>query len=205
MEEWIKVIAPLIGIAGLWWNLTTSMATKAELTAVKTDLSADIAEVKADLGAEINEVKADVVSVRAELKSELKAAIGSVKSDMADLKADLKAENAELRADIREIRQRKAREITLTTIKEARKKLGNCKHQHGIHDDGHIPNYSDEYTVGNFGRTVRLIHCTGFASEDAARKDANRRQLEIAKAAQEVNRYLQCGVRDIPPAVAANP
>ena len=94
MEEWIKVIAPLIGIAGLWWKLTTSMATKAELTAVKTDLSAAIAEVKAD-----------VVSVRAELKAELKAEIGSVRSDMTDLKADLKAENAEIRADIREIRQ----------------------------------------------------------------------------------------------------
>ena len=101
MEEWIKVIAPLIGIAGLWWKLTTSMATKAELTAVKTDL-----------GSEINEVKADVVSVRAELKAdmaelkaELKAGIGSVRSDMTDLKADLKAENAEMRADIREIRQ----------------------------------------------------------------------------------------------------
>lgn len=26
MEEWIKVIALLIGIAGLWWKLTTSMA-----------------------------------------------------------------------------------------------------------------------------------------------------------------------------------
>ena len=115
------------------------------------------------------------------------------------MKADLKAENAELRADIREIRQRKAREKTLTTIKESRKKAGNCNHQHGIHDDGHIPNYSDEYTVGNFGRTVRLIQCTGFASEDAARKDANRRQLEIAMGAHEVNRYLQCRVHDIAP------
>ena len=73
------------------------MATKAELTAMKTDL-----------GAEINEVKANVVSVRTELKAdmaELKAEIGSVRSDMTDLKADLKAENAEIRADIREIRQ----------------------------------------------------------------------------------------------------
>ena len=90
MEEWIKVIAPLIGIAGLWWKLTTSMATKAELTAVKTDLRAEIAEVKADF-------KEDIAGVRAE--------IGEVKSGMADMKADLRAENAELRADIREIRQ----------------------------------------------------------------------------------------------------
>ena len=37
MEEWIKVIAPLSGIAGWWLKLTTSMVTKAEVTAVKTD------------------------------------------------------------------------------------------------------------------------------------------------------------------------
>ena len=90
MEEWIKFIAPLIGIAGLWWKLTTSMATKAELTAVKTDLKAEISEVKSDM---------------ADLKTELKSEIAEVKSNMTDLKADLKAENAELLADIREIRQ----------------------------------------------------------------------------------------------------
>ena len=38
MEEWIKVIVPLLGIASLWWKLTTTMATKAELNTVKTDL-----------------------------------------------------------------------------------------------------------------------------------------------------------------------
>ena len=28
MEEWIKFIAPLIGIAGLWWKLTTWRTAK---------------------------------------------------------------------------------------------------------------------------------------------------------------------------------
>ena len=77
------MLAPLIGIAGLWWKLTTSMATKVELYALKSDLRDEIGEVKSDMTA---------------LRSELKA-------DMADMKADLKAENAELRAHIREIRQ----------------------------------------------------------------------------------------------------
>ena len=108
MEEWIKVIAPLIGIAGLWWKLTTSMATKAELNAMRSDMSdmksdlrAEIAEVKADLKQDIAEVKSDMAALKTELKSE----IAEVKSDITDLKADLKAENTELRADIREIRQ----------------------------------------------------------------------------------------------------
>ena len=79
MEEWIKVIAPLIGIAGLWWKLTTSMATKADLNAMKSDMT--------------------------DMKADLKEDIAEVKSGMADLKADFKTENAELRADIREIRQ----------------------------------------------------------------------------------------------------
>ena len=60
MEEWIKAIAPLIGIAGLWWKLITSMATKAELTAMKTDLCAAISEVKVDLRTEIAEVRTDL-------------------------------------------------------------------------------------------------------------------------------------------------
>ena len=102
MEEWIKVIAPLIGIAGLWWKLTTSMATKAELTAVKTDLSADIAEVKADLKEDIAEVK----------------------SGMAEFKADFKTENAELRADIREIRQLLYKNVVDTGGKGDNKDVG---------------------------------------------------------------------------------
>ena len=94
MEEWITVSAPLIGIAGLWWELTTSMVTKAELNAMKNDLRD-----------EIGEMKSDIVAIRSELKA-----------DMADLKVDLKAENAELRADIREIRQLLNKNIIETGI-----------------------------------------------------------------------------------------
>lgn len=97
MEEWIKVIAPLIGIAGLWWKLTTSMATKAELNAMRSDMS----DMKADLRAEITEVKSGMADMKADFKED----IAEVKADMVALKADFKTENAELRADIREIRQ----------------------------------------------------------------------------------------------------
>ncbi len=68
MEEWIKFIAPLIGIAGLWWKLTTSMATKAELTVVKTDLKAEISEVKSNIA----DLKADLKAENAELRSDIR-------------------------------------------------------------------------------------------------------------------------------------
>ena len=68
MEEWIKFIAPLIGIAGLWWKLTTSMATKAELTAVKTDLKAEISEVKSNMA----DLKADLKAENAELRADIR-------------------------------------------------------------------------------------------------------------------------------------
>ena len=97
MEEWIKVIAPLIGIAGLWWKLTTSMATKAELNAMRSDMS----DMKADLKAEIAEVKSGMTDMKVNFKED----IAEVKAGMVALKADFKTENAELRADIREIRQ----------------------------------------------------------------------------------------------------
>ena len=82
MEEWIKVIAPLIGIAGLWWKLTTSMVTKTELNAMRSDM----ADMKADLKEDIAALKADMATLRSELKS-----------DMADMKADLKKDIAKVK------------------------------------------------------------------------------------------------------------
>ena len=92
--EQLGFIAPLIGIACLWWKLTTSMATKTELNAMRSD-------IKTDLKAEIAEVKTGM----ADMKVDFKEDIAEVKADMVALKADFKTENAELRADIREIRQ----------------------------------------------------------------------------------------------------
>ena len=42
MEEWIKVFIPLIGslvgIAALWWKLTTTMATKQDILELRMDI-----------------------------------------------------------------------------------------------------------------------------------------------------------------------
>ena len=43
MEEWIKVFIPLIGtlvgLAALWWKLTTSMATKKNISNLRADMN----------------------------------------------------------------------------------------------------------------------------------------------------------------------
>lgn len=53
MEEWIKVIAPvvapLIGIAALWWKLTTSMATKKDVSELRADMNRGDDNLRADM------------------------------------------------------------------------------------------------------------------------------------------------------------
>lgn len=49
METWLPTIAPLIAIAGSWWKITTSMATKADLYKQKDDIDKQFTEVKADI------------------------------------------------------------------------------------------------------------------------------------------------------------
>ncbi len=71
-------------IAMLWWRLSTSTATKTELTAVKTNRDANIAGMKADL-------KDDIVDIKADMKAGFLADIAKVKSGMTDLKAYMKA------------------------------------------------------------------------------------------------------------------
>ena len=67
MEEWIKVFIPLIGslvgIAALWWKLTTNMATKKDISDLRADMNrgdenlrAEINKVDSNLRAEINKL-----------------------------------------------------------------------------------------------------------------------------------------------------
>ena len=54
MEEWIKVIAPviapLVGIAALWWKLATSMATKKDISELRADMYRADDKLNADMG-----------------------------------------------------------------------------------------------------------------------------------------------------------
>ena len=76
MEEWIRIVVPmagtLIAIAALWWKLTSSVATKNDITGLKSDLKGDMAGLESGL-------KNDMAGLEARLKD-----------DMAGLEARLK-------------------------------------------------------------------------------------------------------------------
>src|SRR4029453_6825291 len=74
---------------GLEQALREEVATKTDLTAVKTELAADIAAVRTELAADIaavrTELKADIAAVRTELKGD----IAAIRTDLAAVKHDL--------------------------------------------------------------------------------------------------------------------
>jgi hypothetical protein len=81
---------------GLDQALREEVATKSDLVAVKSELSADIAAVKAELSADIAAVKAelsaDIAAVKADLlavKTELSADIAAVRTEIAAAKHDM--------------------------------------------------------------------------------------------------------------------
>jgi hypothetical protein len=59
-----------------------TVATKADVTAVRTELKADIAEVRTEL-------KADIAAVRTELKADIAAVRTELKIDIAEVRSDL--------------------------------------------------------------------------------------------------------------------
>ena len=69
---------------GLDQALREEVATKSDLVAVKSELSADIAAVNAELSADIAAIKADIAAV----KTEFKADIAAVRAEIAAAKHD---------------------------------------------------------------------------------------------------------------------
>ena len=74
---------------GLDQALREEVATKTDLTAVKSELSADIAAVKTELSAEITAVKTELRTEIAAVKTELRTEIAAVRIDLAAVKHDL--------------------------------------------------------------------------------------------------------------------
>ena len=75
MEEWIKiiapVIAPLVGIAALWWKLTTSMATKKDISELRSDMNRADDNLRADMGNLENRLRADMRNLEERLFTEI--------------------------------------------------------------------------------------------------------------------------------------
>ena len=47
--DWIGIAAPLIAVAGLYWRMTVTFATKAELRDVKSELREDVKVLRDDI------------------------------------------------------------------------------------------------------------------------------------------------------------
>ena len=111
MEEWIKIVVPLIGLAiatvALWFKITKTMvsllmtmATKADMDKQHKDLTAQIArqnvyiaDVKSDLTAQIDKQNVYI----AEVKTDLTAQIDKQSTHISNAKGDLRQDIGELR------------------------------------------------------------------------------------------------------------
>ena len=75
MEEWIRVfapvIAPLLGIAALWWKLTTSMATKKDISELRADMNRADDNLRADMRNLEGRLRADMSNLEDRLFAEI--------------------------------------------------------------------------------------------------------------------------------------
>lgn len=73
-----------------------NIATKSNLTDVKSELKAEIGEVRSELKTEIAELRSELKTEIAELRSELKAEIAELKSEFAEVGAKI----ADMKTDL---------------------------------------------------------------------------------------------------------
>jgi len=85
---------------GLDQALREEVATKTDLTAVKSELSADIAAVKTELAADIAAVKAELAADIAAVRTDLSAEIAAVRTDVAAVRTELAAGDHRLQVEI---------------------------------------------------------------------------------------------------------
>ena len=81
----------------------SDLATKADITEVRTELKADIAEVRAELKDVKAELKADIAQVRSDMREmelRLEARIDGTESKIEAVKAEFRRELAETKSDI---------------------------------------------------------------------------------------------------------
>ena len=75
MEEWIRVIAPVIAplaaIAALWWKLTTSMATKKDISELRADMYRLDDKLRADMSNLEGRLRADMSNLEDRLFAEI--------------------------------------------------------------------------------------------------------------------------------------
>ena len=65
--EWIKFLAPLIGIAALWWKIATSVATKKDIS----DLRVEMHRGDDNLRAEMGRLRTEMTNLEERLRGEI--------------------------------------------------------------------------------------------------------------------------------------
>lgn len=74
-----------------------AVATKADLSEVRTELKADIAAVRTDLKAEFAAVRAELKADIAAVRSELKADIAAMRTEVVGLGSEMREQRSELK------------------------------------------------------------------------------------------------------------
>ena len=65
--EWIKFLAPLVGIAALWWKIATSVATKKDIS----DLRVEMHRGDDNLRAEMGRLRTEMTNLEERLRGEI--------------------------------------------------------------------------------------------------------------------------------------
>jgi predicted amino acid-binding ACT domain protein len=83
------------------------LATKSDITGLRSDLKGDIVDLRTEL-------KADIIELRTELKADIVELRTELKADIVELRTELKIDIAELRSDLRESELRLETKIETT-------------------------------------------------------------------------------------------
>ena len=109
MEEWIKIIAPmlapLVAIAALWWKITTSVATKEDVNRIADNLQKQInqsVELTLDLTRDIREEMRLMRSELQLLRTDISKVNDKIDANSQTLHGKIDTVANELRAEIRE-------------------------------------------------------------------------------------------------------
>ena len=112
MEEWVITIAhtvtPLLGIAALWWKITTSVATKEDVNRIAENLQKQInqpVELTLDLTRDIREDMRQMRSEMQTFRADISKLNDKIDANSQTLQTKIDSLANKLRTEIREWRR----------------------------------------------------------------------------------------------------
>ena len=86
--EWIKFLAPLVGIAALWWKIATSVATKKDIS----DLRVEMHRGDDNLRAEMGRLRTEMTNLEERLRGEISSLEERLRGEISSLEERLRGE-----------------------------------------------------------------------------------------------------------------